>query len=82
MEQRLGTADDVSTTKEIPDSIIVVSHASLPELQEYLQVSVGDVIPTESFQQVLGQVRTAYTAPNDWSDTSLNVQTARSSGEL
>jgi len=28
------------------------------------------------------QVRTAYTAPNDWSDNSVNVQASRGSGEL
>jgi hypothetical protein len=82
IEHCLEIVDDVSTTTEIPDSPIVRSHASLPDLQEYLQLLVGDAIPTASFQQVLGQVRTAYTAPNDWLDTSLNVQTARSSGEL
>jgi hypothetical protein len=82
MEQRLEIVDDTSTTTEMPDSPIVGSHASLSELQEYLQVSIADAIPIESFQQVIMQVRTAYTAPNDWSDTSLNVQTARGAGEL
>jgi hypothetical protein len=82
IEQRLGIVDDISTTTEIPDSPIVGSHVPLTELQECLQLSVGDAIPTESFQQVLGQVRTAYAAPNDWSDTSLNAQTARISGDL
>jgi hypothetical protein len=74
MEQRLGIVVDISTTKEIPDSPIVGSHVPLPEFLEYLQLSVDDAIPTESFQQVLCQVRTAYAAPNDWSDTSVNVQ--------
>jgi hypothetical protein len=82
MEQRLEIVDNTSTTTEMSDSPIVGSHASLSELQEYLQVSFGDAIPIESFQQVIMQVQTAYTTPNDWSDTSLNVQTARGSSEL
>jgi hypothetical protein len=81
MEQHLEIIGDVFTTTETPNPPIIGSHVvPIQGLQEYLQLLVGDAIPTESFQQVLGEVRTAYAAPNDWLDTPLNVQTAKISG--
>ena len=82
IEQRIGMAENDSTPTEETALPIEGAHVPLAELHDYLQISVGDFITTESFQQVLQQVRAAYAAPNDWTDSSVNVQAALTSGDL
>jgi hypothetical protein len=82
IEQRIGADDQESLTSEEPALPIAGTHVSLAELHDYLRISVDDFITTESFEQVLQQVRTAYAAPNDWTDSSANVQAALTSGNL